>query len=129
MAAKTQAEQTYEAINRLMEGGMSMAEAVRKLATQQGKKENAVRGNYYNHRRKVEGTNRAPSRQSRATKTTSVDDAVAGAKRILEQALTAIDQEINNAKRDLDAAKARHDALMKSVNQRKSTLQRKVAAL
>ncbi len=129
MAAKTQAEQTYEAINQLMEDGLSMADAVRKLAKQQGKKENAVRGNYYNQRRKVEGTNRAPSRRRRAAKTTSVDDAVAAAKRILEQALTAIDHEIAEAKRDLDAAKARHDTLMKSVNQRKAELQRKIAAL
>ncbi len=106
-----------------------MADAVRKLAKQQGKKENAVRGNYYNHRRKLEGSNRAPSRRARPAKATSVDDAVAEARRILEQAHSAIDQEVDAAKRELDAAKSHYDVLIKSVNQRKAELQRKIAAL
>jgi hypothetical protein len=129
MAAKTQAEQTYEAINQLMDSGLSMANAVRKLAKQQGKKENAVRGNYYNQRRKVEGTNRAPGRRARTAKTTSVDDAVAEARRILEQALAATDQDVDEAKRELDAAKARYDELVVSTESHKRELRKKIAAL
>jgi uncharacterized protein YoaH (UPF0181 family) len=126
---KTQAEQTYEAINRLMDEGMSMADAVRRLAKEQGKQENAVRGNYYNHRRKLEGTSSAPIRRPRRSPPVSVDDAVAEAKRLLQQAVATIDQEVDDAKRALDTAKGRYDEVVASVKTRKEELERKIAAL
>jgi uncharacterized protein YoaH (UPF0181 family) len=126
--SKTQAEQTYEAIKRLMDGGMSMADAVRKLAKQQGKKENAVRGNYYNHARKLAGGGKRQSRRSTRT-ALSADDAVARAKQVLKEALGAVDQEVQEAKREFQAAKKRYDDVVASADSSKRELHKKIAAL
>ncbi len=127
--AKTQAEETYEAITNLTDGGMRMADAVHKIASDTGKTEAAVRGNYYNHRRKLERGSTTPVRRSRRRQASTVDDAIEGARELLQQALSAIDRELQAAKGELDAAQQRYDELESSVKNRKDELERKIKAL
>jgi hypothetical protein len=127
--AKTQAEETYETITKLTDGGMRMADAVHKVASDTGKTEGAVRGNYYNHRRKLDRGSTTPARRSRRRQALSVDDAIEGARQLLQQALGAIDRELEAAKAELDVAQQRYDQLESSVKDRKDELERKIKAL
>src|SRR4051794_23350588 len=101
------AERTYERINTLMNDGASMSDAVRQVAAEDGKKENAVRGNYYNHRRKVEGTNSATKPRARRALTAMLpDEAIRQARQLLEGALGGIDRELEEAQQAVVAAQA-----------------------
>lgn len=123
--SKTVAEQTYETITALTSGGMKKADAIRKVAADQGKKEGAVRANYYNHARKLAG----PQPARTATTGLSAEEAVSGARDLLQQALEAIDRELGAAKSVLDDAQARYEQLASSAAKRKRDLERKLKAL
>ena len=132
MAKITQAEQTYIELDRLTSGGMSFADAVRKVAADTGKKEGAIRANFYNHKKKLEGGAPATTTGRRGrpkAQTLTVDGALAQARAILEQALQGIDREVDAVKAELEAVQARHDALVASVKDRKTELQQKIKAL
>src|ERR687894_3105270 len=126
---KTLGQQYYEEVEALKTQGVSNAEAIRQVAAQHGKKENAVRGGLHQYRTKLNGGDPAASpRRSRAGKT-SVDDLLASARQSLESAVALIDQEVAEAKAALDAAQAHYDEVVAAVKDRKADIEKKLKAL
>jgi hypothetical protein len=128
----SEAEAVYERVEELKRTGLDHAEAVRAVAEERGKKENAVRTSHYRYRVKTHATSlpRA-SRNGRETaaKPVSVDDAVSRARSVLEGALDAVNREASVAKEEIDAAQARYDQVLASVEERRAILEQKIAAL
>jgi hypothetical protein len=123
----TKAAQTHAAITRLTEGGARLSDAVRQIAAETGRSEAAVRASYYQQRGKLGEHGRGKPVLPPAGM--SVDDAIRGARQILERAVEYIDEELAAAKADLDAAAERYETLTKSAAERKAELERKIAAL
>jgi hypothetical protein len=59
----------------------------------------------------------------------SVDDLLASAKASLEQALSMVDNEVEQAKSALDAAQARYDEVVAGVKDKKADIEKKLKAL
>jgi len=130
MAKMTEAEKVYTAMTDLMSGGTSMADAVRKVGANTGKKEGAIRANYYNHKKKLDvGATTTGRRGGPKAEAMTVDGALAQARALLEQVVTGIDRQLDDAKAELDAAQTRYDQLAESGNDRKAELQQKIKAL
>lgn len=126
---KTEAQVVYERIEELEAGGSNLADAVKKVAEERGKKSGAVRANYYNHAKKLTGGGSKPRSRRSTRAAVTVDGAVEEAKAVLRKALDAIDGEVDAAKKDLDAAQARYDELVASIKERKAELEKKIKAL
>jgi hypothetical protein len=123
----TKAAETHAAITRLADGGMRLADAVRQLAAQTGRSEAAIRASYYYERAKLgqhgrDGRGRPPAGPF-------VDDAIREARQLLERALKRVDEELEAAKGELDAAAERYETLRTAAAERKSELERRIAAL
>lgn len=125
----TKAEQIWDEINALVEGGMTKANAFKELAESYGQPIDSIRGSYYTHKRKLEGgePNAKPSRTRR--RETTPDDALADARAALERAIDSIDREVEVAKVRADEAKAEHDALRASAAERKQAITERLEAL
>ena len=121
----TKAEETYAAVGKLLESGMRLSDAVRQIAAETGRSEAAVRASYYNQRSKLglKGDSR------RGGQTLSVEDAINEARQVLERALRRIDEEVEAAKAEMEATEAQYEALKISAAERRSELERKIAAL
>ncbi len=128
---KTESQAVYERIEQLKADGVSLADAVRQVAQERGKKEGAVRGNYYNHAKKVAGGGGGGKPRSRRSTRAAitVDGAVDEAKGVLQKAIDSIDTEVEAAKKELAAAQARYDELVASVKERKASLEKRIKAL
>lgn len=126
--ATTQQEIVYNKLEALTAQGQSLADAVRAVAKETGKTENTVRALRYNQLRKLKGGASAGARRVRNAPV-SAEAAVAEAKKLLSQAVGAVDRELESAKKELDAAKARYEALATSAEAKKADLQKKLAAL
>lgn len=125
---KPLSQQYYEQVEKLKAEGVSNADAVRQVAKEHGKKENAVRGGINQYKRiHVDGGNSSPRRSRRGGKT--VDDHLANARQSLETALGLIDKEVEDAKTALDTAQARYDDVVASVKDRKADIRKKLQAL
>ena len=118
----TRTEETYKAISELVDAGSRLADAVRQVAAETGRNEGAVRAAYYAQRTKL-------GQHGRTRASISVEDAVAQARQLLQDALSGIDEELAVAKSELDAATVRYATLEASVAARKAELERKIAAL
>jgi len=130
MAKITEAEKVYTELTQLTASGMAFADGVRKVAADTGKKEGAVRANYYNHKKKLDVGATTTGRRGRPkAEEMTVDGALAQARALLEQVVTGIDRQLDDAKAELDAAQARYDQLAESGNDRKAELQQKIKAL
>ncbi|HXZ71577.1 MAG TPA: hypothetical protein VEH31_12015 [Streptosporangiaceae bacterium] len=130
MAAKDKplGQQYYERVEKLKSEGLSNAEAVRLVAEEHGKKENAVRGGINQYKRThLDGSGSSPRRTRRGGKT--VEDHLASARASLETALGLVDKEVEDAKAALDSAQARYDEVAASVKDRKADIQKKLKAL
>lgn len=121
----TKAQEVYERINALVEGGTPKAEAFRQLAEEYGQPVKSLQGSYYTHSRKANG---GSTRRARKRETTPAD-AVESAKTLLERAIESIDDEIETAKERVDEAKAEFDALKASASERKAAIKAKIDAL
>lgn len=128
---KTESQAVYERIEQLKADGVSLAEAVRQVAQERGKKEGAVRGNYYSHAKKLTGgSSGSRPRSRRSTRAAiTVDGAVNEAKAVLQKAIDNIDSEVEDAKKELAAVQARYDELVASVKERKASLEKRIKAL
>ena len=98
----TKAQQTYERVNALVDGGMQKAAAFKQLAEEYGQPVDSVRGAYYGHKRVVEtggqpGTGRSGVRRSRKRETTT-QDAIASAVATLRSAIDSIEIELEAAR-------------------------------
>lgn len=130
MAAKDKplSQRYYETVERLKAEGVSNADAVRQVAAEHGKKENAVRGGINQYRRiHLDGGGSSKPRPSRRRAT--VEDHVENARRSLEEALSLIDNEVDDAKAALDSAQARYDEVTAAVKDRKADIEGKLKAL
>jgi hypothetical protein len=125
---KTLGQQYYEEVEALKTEGVTNAEAIRQVAAQHGRKENAVRGGLHQYKSKLNGGDPSTPRRSRAT-TASVEDLVASARQSLERALVLIDQEVAEAKTALDAAQAHYDEVVANVKDKKADVEKKLKAL
>ena len=122
--AKTKAIETYAALSKLTAEGMRLSDAVRQLAADTGRSESAIRASYYQQRVKLGLHGRRPSRTP-----ISVEETVRQARQLLEQTLADIDEELEAAKADADAAQARYEQLHAKAMEMRSELQGKIAAL
>jgi len=121
----TKAETIYEEINALVDStGVKKADAFKQLAKKYDQPFDSMRGAYYGHKRKVEGSSGRPRKRE-----TTAADAVESAKVALERAIEHIDREINTAKDRADEAKAEYEALAASAAERKAEIEAKIAML
>jgi len=130
----TKAEQTYERINALVDGGMKKADAFEQLAEEYGQPVTSVRGAYYGHKRVLErgdepgGSGRSTPRRSRKRETTT-QDAVASAVATLRGAIDSIESELETARERADEAQAEYDAMQAAAGGRIEEIRAKIAVL
>jgi hypothetical protein len=115
-AAQTKAAETYAALTGLSGQGLRLAEAIRTLAADTGRSEAAIRASYYAQRVKL-------GHHGRRNDTISVDEAIDEARRLLEQALEQLDNELAAAKTDLDAATVRYEHVREDVEDQRARLE------
>ncbi len=123
----TKGEEVYTKVEALIEGGkMTKAEAFKQLAEEYGQPVDSLRGSYYSFSGgKVGfGTGRKPRRRE-----TRLEDAVADARSALETAIQAVDREVEAAAERAKEAKAEHDSLKASAEERKAAITEKLEAL
>lgn len=132
----TKAQQTYERVNALVDGGIAKAEAFKQLAEEYGQPVDSVRGAYYGHKRSQErgdepGTGergRATARRSRKRETTT-EDAVASAVATLHSAIDSIELELEIARERAEEATAEYEAMKAATGGRIDEIRAKIAVL
>ena len=122
----TKAEEVHQRIDALVAQGATKAEAFRTLSEEYGQTPKSLQGAYYQHARKGNG---GTGKRSSRTRETTPADALESAKAVFVRALEAIDDEIVTAKERIDEAKAEHEALKASADERKQAIQAKLDAL
>jgi uncharacterized protein YgiM (DUF1202 family) len=126
--SKTLGQQYYEEVEALKAQGVPNAEAIRQVAAQHDKKENAVRGGLHQYKSKLNGGEVSTPRRGRTAKA-SVNDLLNSARQSLESAVALIDHEVADAKAALDAAQAHYDEVVSAVKDRKADVEKKLKAL
>jgi len=129
----TKAQQSYERINALVDGGMQKAAAFKQLAEEYGQPVDSVRGAYYGHKRVVEtggqpGSGRTGSRRPRKRETTT-QDAIASAVNSLEGAIDSIERELEAARERASEAQAEYEAMLAASAGRIEEIRAKIAVL
>jgi flagellar motility protein MotE (MotC chaperone) len=119
----TKAQEVFEKVNTLMEGGASRPDAFKQVASEYGQPVNSIRGSYYSHSRGATGNSRPRRRE------TTPADALADARASLQRSITAIDREVDAAGERMKEAKAEHEALKASAEERKATIAARLEAL
>ncbi len=119
----TKAQEVYERIEALVASGLTKADAFRQLGDELGQSAKSLQGAYYQHSKKLSGTQRARRRE------TTPDDALESAKAVLEQAIESIDAEVEQAKTRADEAKAEFEAMKASAAERKQAIADRLKAL
>ncbi len=121
----TKAQEVYEKVNTLMEGGMSRPEAFKQVSEEYKQPVNSLRGSYYSFSRGATGNGKSRPRR----RETTADDALADARAALERAVESIDREVETAKARSEEAKAEYEDLKTSASNRKKAIEAKAAAL
>ncbi len=113
MADKPLAQQYYEKVETLKSKGMKQADAIRQVAQELGKNEQAVRGGIHQYKAKLDGARKVPSSDGqRAPKTKTFDSYMNQAREILETARAVLEADVREAQANLDAAQnAYNDAV------------------
>jgi hypothetical protein len=122
--AVSKAEEVYTKTESLIAGGISKAEAFKKLAVEYGQPVNSIRGSYYSHTSGKNGGSAKPRRRE-TTEQTALEDARAA----LERSIASIDREVEAAKTRADEAKAEYEALVASADERKAAITERLEAL
>jgi len=122
----TKAEQIYDEINQMVDGGMTKADAFKRMAEEHSRPVDSIRGAYYGHKRKIEGGIRAPRTRRRET---TADDAVADARAALERSITSIDKEVEVAEERAKEAVAEAKSLKDSAAERKKAIAERLESL
>ncbi len=122
----TKAEQIYEEINQMIEGGMAKADAFKQMAEEHNRPVDSIRGAYYGHKRKIDGGTRAPRTRRRET---TADDAIADARAALERSITSIDKEVEVADERAKEAVAEAKSLKDSADERKRAITERLESL
>ena len=121
----TKAEEIYERTNTLIAEGLSRTDAFTRIAQEENRPKDSIRGAYYGHKRKLDG---GTSPRSRRRETTP-EDALADARASLERAIEAIDREIEAAESRASEAAAEAKALKESAKTRKEAIAERLDAL
>ena len=121
----TKAQEVYEKVNALMEGGMSRTDAFKKLAEEYRQPVSSLRGSYYSFSRGATGNGKSRTRK----RETTADDAVAVARGSLERSIENIDAEVEAAKERATESKAEYEDLKASAAARKDAIAAKLKAL
>ncbi len=101
---ETKRSQYYRSVNELRKNdGFSLAEAFRRVARHNGVSEGAISQGYYAFMKDHGMT--SPARPANGPVGASFDDFAMGIVEYIEQAKLAIDEEINQAGKELEAAK------------------------
>lgn len=122
----TKAEQIFTRVHELMDQGMSRADAFNKIAEEEGRPKDSIRGAYYGHKKKLEGGESKPRTRRRET---TPEDALADARASLERSITAIDREVEAAEERANEAAAEAKALKDSAAERKKAITERLEAL
>lgn len=122
----TKAEQIFTRVHELMDQGMSRADAFNKIAEEEGRPKDSIRGAYYGHKKKLEGGEGKPRTRRRET---TPEDALADARASLERSLAAIDRECEAADERAAEAAAEAKALKASAADRKKAITERLEAL
>jgi hypothetical protein len=122
----TKAEQIYDEINQMVDGGIAKADAFKQMAEEHNRPVDSIRGAYYGHKRKAEGGTRAPRTRRRET---TADDAVADARAALERSITSIDKEVEVAEERAKEAVAEAKSLRDSAAERKKEISERLESL
>jgi hypothetical protein len=121
----TKAQEVYEKVNTLIEGGADRPDAFKRVAAEYGQPVNSIRGSYYSYSRGATGNGKARPRR----RETTPDDALADARAALERAIASIDREIEVAGERAKEATAEYEALKASAAARKTTISERLEAL
>ncbi|HEY1688022.1 MAG TPA: hypothetical protein VGF95_04080 [Solirubrobacteraceae bacterium] len=121
----TKAQKVYEKVNSLMEGGTSRPDAFKQVAGEYSQPVNSIRGSYYAYSRGATGAGQSRPRR----RETTPEDALADARASLERSIAAIDLEVEAASERAKEAKAEHEALRASAEERKATIAARLEAL
>ena len=123
----TKAQEVYEKVNALMEGGMSRPDAFKQLSEVYKQPVGSLRGRYYSYSRGATGNGEGKSRPRR--RLTTADDALADARAALERALESVDREVETAKARSDEARAEYEDMKASAKDRKEAIAAKLKSL
>ena len=121
----TKAQEVYEKVNKLMEAGAERPHAFKQVAAEYGQPVNSIRGSYYSYSRGATGNGKGRPRR----RETTPEDALADARAALERSITAIDREVEAAGERAREAKAEHEALKASADERKTKITERLEAL
>ena len=121
----TKAQEVYEKVNTLIEGGASRPDAFKQVASEYGQPVNSIRGSYYSFSRGATGNGSSRPRR----RETTPEDALADARASLERSLDAIDREVEVASERAAEAAAEAKALKASATERKAAISERLEAL
>jgi hypothetical protein len=121
----TKAEQVHGKVNKLIDGGMSRADAFKQIAGEYGQPVNSIRGSYYSFSRGATGNGKGRPRR----RETTPEDALADARAALERSIEAIDREVEAAEERASEAGAEAKALKASAADRKKAITERLEAL
>jgi hypothetical protein len=122
----TKAQEIYDRVNELVASGVEKADAFKKLAEEEGRPFDSLRGSYYSHKKKIEGGESKPRTRRRVT---TSDDALADARAALERAVQSIDREVEAAKARAQEAAAEYESIRGSAGERKQAITERLEAL
>lgn len=121
----TKAQEVFEKVNTLIEGGAERPDAFKQVAAEYRQPVNSIRGSYYSYSRGATGGGKARTRR----RETTPEDALADARAALERSIAAIDREVEVADERAKEAKAEHEALKASATERKTAIAERLEAL
>jgi hypothetical protein len=121
----TKAQEVYEKVNTLIEGGMSRPDAFKQVAGEYEQPVNSIRGSYYSYSRGATGGGSSRPRR----RETTPEDALADARAALERSIAAIDREVEVAGERATEAAAEAKALKESAAERKAAITERLEAL
>jgi hypothetical protein len=127
----TKAQQTYERIEALIASGSTRPDAIKQLADEYGQSTDSVRGAYYTGKKQATGTSSSAPRSTRPRqrRETTDLDAIGWAVSTLENAIAAIEGEVEQARIRAEEAQAEHEVISTSSGPRIETIRAKIAAL
>ena len=122
----TKAEEIYDRTNHLISEGLSRTDAFTRIAEEEQRPKDSIRGSYYSHKKKLEGGDAKPRTRRRET---TPEDALADARASLERSIAAIDREVEVAEERATEAAAEAKALKESAEGRKQAITERLEVL
>ena len=120
----TKAQEVYEKVTGLIDGGMSRPDAFKQVAGEYEQPVNSIRGSFYSYSRGATGSGSRPRRRE-----TTAESALESARAALERSIEAIDVEVEVASERASEAAAEAKALKESAAERKAQIAERLEAL